>query len=89
MVTSNKSDNWYVYSLRCKAKYIYTGVTNDSDKRMKAHSEGRGNKYVRGHPPFEVVKNMSATAARILSDFKAGLLDKEGFRYKEPLVSIE
>ncbi|MGO9613126.1 MAG: recombinase family protein [Dissulfurispiraceae bacterium] len=30
-----------------------------------------------------------ATAARLLSDYKAGLLDKEGFRYKVPLVSVE
>ena len=37
---------WYVYILECCDGSFYTGVTNDLDKRMKAHSEGKGSKYV-------------------------------------------
>ncbi|MGO9613063.1 MAG: GIY-YIG nuclease family protein, partial [Dissulfurispiraceae bacterium] len=42
MARSNNDKVWCVYALRCKGNYIYTGVTNDIDNRMKAHSEGRG-----------------------------------------------
>lgn len=38
--------NWYVYILECKDGSFYTGVTNDLERRMKVHSEGRGSKYV-------------------------------------------
>ena len=38
---------WFVYILECQDESFYTGVTNNLDKRMKAHSEGKGSKYVR------------------------------------------
>ena len=37
---------WFVYLLECQDGSFYTGVTNNLDKRMKAHAEGRGSKYV-------------------------------------------
>lgn len=37
---------WFVYILECKDDSLYTGITNDLDKRMKAHKEGKGSKYV-------------------------------------------
>ena len=37
---------WFVYILECGDGSYYTGVTNDVDKRMKAHAEGKGSKYV-------------------------------------------
>jgi len=40
----NKS--WYVYILECLDGSYYTGVTNDVEKRMKAHKSGKGSKYV-------------------------------------------
>jgi putative endonuclease len=38
--------NWYVYLLECCDGSYYTGVTTDLDARMKAHSCGKGSKYV-------------------------------------------
>lgn len=38
--------HWFVYILECNDGSFYTGVTNDLDKRMKAHAEGKGSKYV-------------------------------------------
>ncbi len=38
---------WFVYILECQDGSFYTGVTNDLDKRMKTHAEGKGSKYVR------------------------------------------
>ncbi len=37
---------WYVYILECQDGSFYTGVTNDVEKRMKAHTMGKGSKYV-------------------------------------------
>jgi len=44
--------NWFVYILECQDGSFYTGITNDLDKRMKAHAEGKGSKYVR-HKRFK------------------------------------
>lgn len=40
------SKKWFVYLLECADGSYYTGVTNDVEKRMKAHAEGKGSKYV-------------------------------------------
>ena len=44
---ANMDKPWFVYILECRDGSFYTGVTNDLDKRMKAHAEGKGSKYVR------------------------------------------
>ena len=33
---------WFVYILRCRDKTLYVGVTNDADRRVARHNEGRG-----------------------------------------------
>jgi putative endonuclease len=38
---------WSVYILECKDGSLYTGVTNNIDKRMLAHASGNGSKYVK------------------------------------------
>ncbi len=38
---------WFVYILECYDESLYTGITNDLDKRMLAHKKGTGSKYVR------------------------------------------
>ena len=37
---------WFVYLIECKDNSYYTGITNNLDKRMKMHRNGRGSKYV-------------------------------------------
>jgi len=41
-----KKETWFVYILECGDSSYYTGVTNNIDKRMKAHAKGKGSKYV-------------------------------------------
>ena len=43
-MTMKKS--WFVYLLECKDSSIYTGITNDIEKRMQVHKSGKGSKYV-------------------------------------------
>jgi len=40
-------DKWYVYILECQDESLYTGITNNIDKRMSAHKSGQGSKYVK------------------------------------------
>lgn len=46
---------WCVYILRCKDGTLYTGSTDDFEKRLAAHSAGKGAKYTRGRGPLEPV----------------------------------
>ena len=46
---------WYVYILRCGDGTLYTGVTDDVERRLAAHRSGRGAMYTRGRGPLELV----------------------------------
>ena len=46
---------WYLYILRCRDDTLYTGITTDVEKRLEAHSSGRGAKYTRGRGPLTLV----------------------------------
>lgn len=43
---------WFVYILECADRTLYTGITNNLDKRIKAHVDGKGAKYTRGRGPL-------------------------------------
>ena len=45
----NKS--WVVYILLCKDNTLYTGITNNIEKRLTAHSRGMAAKYTRSRRP--------------------------------------
>ena len=42
---------WTVYIVECSDKSLYTGITNDLDKRLKAHNKGLGAKYTKYRRP--------------------------------------
>ena len=46
---------YLVYILRCGDGTLYTGCTNDLDRRLRAHQAGRGAKYTRSRLPVELV----------------------------------
>ena len=45
----------YTYIVRCKDGSLYTGWTNDIEKRIKAHNEGKGAKYTKSRRPGKLV----------------------------------
>lgn len=45
----------YVYILRCRDNSLYTGWTNNLERRIKAHSSGKGAKYTKARLPIELV----------------------------------
>ena len=46
---------WYVYMLLCGDGTLYTGMTDDVPRRLRAHQLGRGAKYTRGRGPLTLV----------------------------------
>ena len=63
--------SWSVYILRCGDGTLYTGITNNLDKRIEYHSNGQGAKYTRSRLPVELLyheqaKNRSEATRREL-----------------------
>lgn len=56
MTTDNReSKDFKVYILKCADDTLYCGMTNDLEKRVKAHNEKNGAKYTRGRTPVRLV----------------------------------
>jgi len=60
---------WWVYILECRDGTLYTGCTDDVQRRIAAHNAGRGAKYTRGRGPAllryrECCENRSAALKR-------------------------
>lgn len=58
---------WYVYVLECSDSSLYTGITNDLERRIKQHNKGKGAKYTKPRLPvvlkyFKTVENKSEAA---------------------------
>lgn len=47
--------SWFVYILRCSDGTLYTGISNDLQKRIKRHNIGTGAKYTRSRLPVQLV----------------------------------
>ena len=43
---------WTVYILECGDGTLYTGITDDLERRLHAHNQGKGAKYTRGRAPL-------------------------------------
>ena len=52
--TLTKEVCWYLYILRCGDGSLYTGITTDVERRLRAHRKGMGAKYTRGRGPLEL-----------------------------------
>jgi putative endonuclease len=50
-----RARRWCVYVLRCRDGSLYTGATNDLDRRVARHAAGRGARYTRSRLPVALV----------------------------------
>lgn len=50
-----KTDPWFLYILKCADGTLYTGITNNLERRMKAHSAGRASRFTRVRLPIELL----------------------------------
>jgi putative endonuclease len=46
---------WHVYIVECYDKKLYTGVTNNIDRRVEEHNSGKGAKFTRARTPVKLV----------------------------------
>jgi putative endonuclease len=46
---------WIVYMLECADNTLYTGITNNLERRLAEHAAGKGARYTRGRGPFRLV----------------------------------
>lgn len=46
---------YYVYMLKCADGSLYTGYTNDLQKRVDVHNSGKGAKYTKSRLPVRLV----------------------------------
>ena len=46
---------YYTYMLRCSDKSIYTGMTNDINKRIEMHKIGKGAKYTKSYTKLKKI----------------------------------
>ncbi len=74
--------NYFVYILECADKTLYTGTTNDLQKRILSHNTSKtGAKYTRGRRPvtlkyFENCKTKSKALKREVVIKKLDRLEK-------------
>ena len=47
--------SYYVYLLCCSDGTLYTGSTDDVERRLAVHQSGKGAKYTRSRLPVELV----------------------------------
>jgi putative endonuclease len=84
---------WHVYIIECSDGTLYTGITNDLDRRITAHNDGRGAKYTKSRRPVRLRfsepaadrKNASQREYAIKSLRKA---EKMRLITPEPLITI-
>ena len=51
----NTSQVNYTYIVKCSDETLYTGWTNNLEKRLRAHNSGKGAKYTKNRRPVELV----------------------------------
>jgi putative endonuclease len=79
-------NNHYFYVLECADGSFYAGYTNDLDKRLHVHNEGKGAKYTRARLPVVLIHSEAFSTKREAMQmeyhFKT-LVRKEKERYLE------
>lgn len=60
---------WLVYIIEASDGRLYTGITNDLEKRWRTHTRGKGAKFFRGRIPVricytEICRNRSEASKR-------------------------
>ena len=52
--------SWWVYILRCADDSLYTGITNDKNRRLQQHNAGKASKYTRVRTPVDMIYSETA-----------------------------
>jgi len=52
---AKNAKDWLVYILQCSDGSYYCGCTNNLEKRVQVHNDGKGARYTRGRGPVLVL----------------------------------
>ena len=55
LVAGPLNGKWLCYILCCADNTLYTGITNNLEKRLAAHNAGTATRYTRARGPVELV----------------------------------
>jgi len=64
---------WYVYLIECKDGKIYTGITNDLDRRIKQHNRGQGCRFTKFRIPVKLLYNEQCISKEIALSREAAI----------------
>lgn len=78
--------SWYVYILRCADGTLYTGISNDLQRRLAAHARGSASKYTRVRLPVTLVYS-EEVADRSRATRREAEIKKMSRRSKIALIS--
>jgi putative endonuclease len=71
---------WHVYILSCSDDTLYTGITNDLERRIEEHNSSKlGAKYTRGRRPVTLVysKEMGSRSDALKEEYRIKQLSRE------------
>ena len=79
---------WYVYILLCADGSFYTGCTNNVNRRVESHFNGKGARYTKSHKPKKLVyqEKLKTQSLALKREAKIKKLTK---KQKETLVQKE
>ena len=72
--------------LECSDNSIYTGITNNIEKRIKMHESGKGAKYLRGRLPIKLL-HKEVFLSRSDASKREILLKKMNHKEKRKLIN--
>lgn len=77
---------WWVYIVRTDKGTLYTGITNNLEKRLAVHRKSKGAKYLRLFKSFELVyKEVALTRSEALK--RESQIKKLTKQQKEAMVA--
>ncbi len=84
--SSRLKKSWSVYILRCQDDKFYTGISNDVERRLRCHNEGKGAKFTRTRLPVTLIyqENSLTRAGALIREMKIKSLSR---LQKESLVA--
>jgi putative endonuclease len=47
-------DRWFLYIIECADNSLYTGITNNIERRVAEHNDGAGARYTRSRRPVRL-----------------------------------
>lgn len=76
---------WYIYILECEDKSLYTGVTNNLERRFSEHKNRKGGHYTASHT---VLKRLYSEEFKTRSDAQKREAQIKGWRREKKLALI-